>query len=430
VSSYCGVDFGTSNSVIVLSSDESGEPMVIREPSLMYFAEDPDSTATRFCGSEALDRYVEAGMTGRFFQSIKTVLPDPLFTQTVINGKRFTPEDLVAVMLRYLRSRIEEASGAEVRRAVIGRPARFSSDPEGEALAESRLLAATRQAGFDDVIFEFEPVAGAQSYLHRATGEPLVFVADHGGGTSDFTVMKIRAGDEGNAGGSAIAGRVGTAAGEVLATWGIRAGGDDFDAEIMWNRVVELFGYGTSYESFGQYLPVPVHIFRMISRWDQIHFLKTTKYREELRSYLRSSDNPLPIRRLIKLVEENLGLFVARAVEAAKIELSTAATGVVRYEKDRLRIAEEVSRSQFDEYLSHWIESIAEAVDHTLQLAGVLPGDIDAVFMTGGSSLVPAVRDIFEQRFGRPSIVGDSRRFQSVAEGLALLARLRGLAIV
>ncbi len=313
-----------------------------------------------YCGTDALDRYIAGGMTGRFFQSIKTVLPDPTFIHTVTGGKQFSAEDLVAVMLRYLRKAMEERSGVTILRAVIGRPARFSPDPAKEQVAHDRLLKATRQAGFEDVAFEYEPVAGAHSFVHRSRGESLVFVADHGGGTSDFTIMRMRSGDADLA-----------EAGEILATHGIRAGGDDFDAEIMWNRIVEQFGYESSYESFGKYLPVPVHIFRIISRWDQIHFLKTTKYREELRYYLRSSDNALAIRRLIKLVEENLGLFVSRAVERAKIELSTADVGRVIYEKDKLRIREEITRDQFNGYVAEWLSAIAAAVEETLRLAGV-----------------------------------------------------------
>jgi hypothetical chaperone protein len=197
----------------------------------------------------------------------------------------------------------------------------------------------------------------------------------------------------------------------------------------MWNRLVAAFGYGSSYESFGRYLPVPVHIFRIISRWDQIHFLKTTKYREELRYYLRSSDNPLAIRRLIKLVEENLGYFITRAVEKAKIELSSAVSASVEYRKDKLRISEEVTRSEFNHYVAAWISAIREAVDETLALAGTPASGIDAVFMTGGSSSVPAVQEVLRERFPKGSLVGDERQFESVAHGLALARRSRELPI-
>lgn len=427
---FCGIDFGTSNSVVTVLSiraDGGVERRVAREPSLMFFPDDPESTAERYCGSRALDEYVRRGMHGRFFQSVKTILPDHGFTVTRINGKPFTAEDLVAVMIRYLREEAERLAGVPIRRAVIGRPARFSDDPASEDLAQERLERAVAQAGIEEAHFELEPVAGAYAYDRVGAGVDdlprTVLVADHGGGTSDFTVMELGAdGDD-----RPVAER-------VLATHGIRAGGDDFDGAIMWNRLVEHFGYGTYYESFGRMLPVPVHIFHIISRWDQIHFLKTLAYREELRGYLRSSDNPIPIRRLIMLVEEDLGYFVFQAIEAAKIALSTDEASSVDYEHGKLRIHEPITRAEFDGYIADYVGRIDEAVGHTLTLASLARGEepaapvrVDAAFLTGGSSRVHAVRAVVARRVGSQRIVDDVDQFQSVSHGLALAAVDRGL---
>ena len=441
MSYYCGIDFGTSNSVVTLIGDQGPQdenpgpqdkddpshhpPLVIREPSLMYFPEHDEGTAERYCGSRALAEYIDHGMTGRFFQSVKTILPDPGFTHTTINGKRFSASDLVAVMLRYLREEAERRSGRSVTRAVLGRPARFSQDPEREQIAGNRLQEAATQAGFTHVEFELEPVAGAHAFAETSTtGIPtgsVIFVADHGGGTSDFTLFRLGR-DTRNL----------LTAEEVLSTHGIRAGGDDFDGTIMWNRLVETFGYGTHYESFGKYLPVPVHIYHIISRWDQIHFLKTLSYREELKYYLRSSDNPLTIRRLIKLVEEDLGYFIFKAIESAKIELSSTTTTVVAYEKDKLRIHEELGRDEFEGYISRYTDAIQVAIDDTLTAGGLgletAADAVQGVFMTGGSSRVPAVRRLMERRFGSDKIIDDQDQFQSVSLGLALVARERGIA--
>ncbi|MFW5688923.1 MAG: Hsp70 family protein [Spirochaetota bacterium] len=438
---YCGIDFGTSNSVVTILGDTDETPRVVREPSLMYFADDPESTARRHCGRAALERYVHGGMNGRFFQSVKSILPDAGFTRTSINGKPFSVEDLVAVMLRYLRDLACDLAGSDVRQAVIGRPARFSDDPAREALAQERLARAVAQAGFENVEYVFEPVAGARAYTacfaggvpwatqrtgvaedaaHGNTGSLTVFVADHGGGTSDFTVMRLAIDRSGR-----------PAAQEILGTHGIRAGGDDFDGAIMWNRLVDQFGHGSHYESFDRMLPVPVHIYHIISHWDQIHFLKTLSYREELRTYLRSSDNPLAIRRLIKLVEENLGYFVFQAIERAKIELSSQAESVVAYERDKLRIHEPVSRSQFETYIADYVARIDAAVEQTMSTVPARAGtgpQVDAVFVTGGSGRVPAIREVLARRFGAERIIDDADRFQSVGLGLALVARDRGLA--
>jgi hypothetical chaperone protein len=422
MSYYCGIDFGTSNSVVTVLHDGSGDrvqtPLVIREPSLMFFPEDAETTSRRYCGRRALEEYVARGMRGRFFQSVKSILPDPGFTRTRVNGKPFSAEDLVAVMLRFLRREAERLVGGPVTRAVIGRPARFSDDPSRETLAQERLERAAAQAGIEEAVYELEPVAGAYAYASRgARGSAgTVFISDHGGGTSDFTLMRLGADEAGR-----------PRASEILATHGLRAGGDDFDGAIMWNRLVGQFGYDTHYESFGKMLPVPVHIFHIISRWDRIHFLKTLSYREELRTYLRSSDNPIAIRRLIKLVEEDLGYFIFQAIERAKIELSSRQRSAVRYENGKLRIDEGITREQFEGYICEHVTRIAAGVDATLGGAGVDGSSVDAVFMTGGSAKVPAVRNVLSDRFGEAQIVDDADQFQSVSLGLALAARDRRL---
>lgn len=427
---YCGIDFGTSNSVVTILRDTDPEPMaVIREPSLLFFPEDPESAARRFCGNKALEEYISGGMKGRFFQSVKTVLPDVGFTFTRVNGKPLSAEDLVAVMIRSLRERAEEVTGTSISRVVMGRPARFSTDEEKEQTAQERLAAAVSQAGIGTAIFELEPVGGAYAYAagkSRRTERPdgpekesisprTVFVADHGGGTSDFTVMRM---------GRDKTGR--PAAQEILATHGIRAGGDDFDGAIMWNRLVDQFGHGSSFESFGKLLPVPVHIFHIISRWDQIHFLKTLSYREELKSYLRSSNNPLAIRRLIMLVEEDLGYFIFRAIEAAKIGLSDAPSASVRYQHGKLRLDELLTREQFCSYIARDLERIDEAIRTTVERAGA--PRINEAFLTGGSSRVPAIRTLLQKALPEARLITDADQFQSVSLGLALQARDRGLA--
>jgi hypothetical chaperone protein len=445
MSHYCGIDFGTSNSVVTILSDGSGEeagltePIVIREPSLIFFPEHRETTTARFCGNAAISRYLEQGMRGRFFQSVKTILPENGFTYTLVNGKKFAASDLVAVMLRFLREKAERRVGAPIRRAVFGRPVRFGTSEEQEATALQRLQFAIRQAGFTEAYLQLEPVAGAYAYAAssragspvlprgaaQASGRPdrVVLVADHGGGTSDFTLFVLGHDADGT-----------PMAREVLASHGIRAGGDDFDGAVMWNRLVSYFGYGSHYESFGKYLPIPVHIYHIISRWDQIHFLKTLKYREELRRFLRTADNPLGIRRLIKLVEEDLGYSVFRAIEAAKISLSESDHAAIEYENGKLRIAEPLSRGEFESYIAPKTEEIADAVDATLVAGGIDPSrahkDVSTVFLTGGSSRVPAVRRVVAERFGADRVVEDMDQFQSVSRGLALFARRSGLCIL
>lgn len=414
---YCGMDFGTSNSVITLLTEDDGRLSFrsIREPSLIFFPEAAETTAERYCGVEAMQRYVESGMKGRFFQSVKTLLPDTGFRHTRVNGKAFSVEDLVAVVLRDLRERLSEQTGVAVQRAAFGRPARFSDRPEDDEAAEARLKAAAEQAGFTGIRFCPEPVAGAHAYGNTAHAPATVFVADHGGGTSDFTVMRL----------AFPSGASEPTAGDALATTGVRVGGDDLDADIMWHRLVDHFGHGSEYESWGKMLPVPVHIFRTITRWDRIHFLKTTKYREELRYFRRGATDPDAIERLIALVERDEGFFLSRAVEAGKIALSDRDR--TRVTMERLNIDEEITRRQFESYIRNDLEAVDRAVAEALEQAGVGPRAVDAVFMTGGTSRVPAVRAVMARRFGAERIVEDSDELESVSRGLALAARRLGL---
>jgi hypothetical chaperone protein len=410
---YCGLDFGTSNSVItVLRDGGKASFSSVREPSLMFFPEDRESTVVRYCGQQALDEYIRAGMQGRFFQSIKTVLHDPGFLATGINGKRFSAEDLVAVMLRYLRTTMEALVGEPVTRAVVGRPARFSDVDSDDALAEERLQRAAEQAGLESIALEYEPVAGARAYGDRPGSSGVVLVADHGGGTSDFTVMDLGSGP---------------GAERILATHGVRVGGDDFDAEIVWNRLVEHFGHGATYESWGKRLPVPVHIYRIICRWDQIHFLKTLKYRDELRYFRRGAEDPAAIERLIDLIENDWGYFLYQAVEAAKFELSDEPVGRIRFQQGSIHVDEELDVASFESYIRSHIRRTEEAVAETLSRAQLTPDRIDTVFLTGGSSRVPAVKNVFRRLFGAQRVMSDVDEFMSVSRGLALSARERRL---
>jgi hypothetical chaperone protein len=411
---YCGLDFGTSNSVITVLRDDGGKASFssVRQPSLMFFPEDRESTVVRYCGQQALDEYIRAGLRGRFFQSIKTVLHDPGFLATTINGKRFSAEDLVAVMLRYLRTTMEAQVGEPITHAVVGRPARFSDLDSDDALAEERLQRAAEQAGLESIVLEYEPVAGARAYGDRPGSSGVVFVADHGGGTSDFTVMDLGGGP---------------GAERILATHGVRVGGDDFDAEIVWNRLTGHFGYGTTYESWGKRLPVPVHIYRIICRWDQIHFLKTLKYRDELRYFRRGAEEPAAIERLIELIENDLGYFLYQAVEAAKFELSDGPAGGIRFQHGSINLDETVGVASFEAYIRTHIRRTEEAVAETLSRAQLTPDRIDTVFLTGGSSRVPAVKDVFRRLFGAQRVMSDVDEFMSVSRGLALSARERQL---
>jgi hypothetical chaperone protein len=418
MSHFCGIDFGTSNSVITVV-DEAGNTVFRKfAPSILYFPEDKESAAERYCGEEAVQKYLDNGMTGRFFQSVKAILPDPDFHFTVINRKSFSVNDLVAVLLRYL---LKEANDAlrktglpEITQAVIGRPAFFSDKKSEDELAEERLESAARQAGLSEVVFQKEPIAAAFSYEQSLDNEQTVMVSDIGGGTSDFTVMNLRPFKQ-------LSTSDRTA--DILAFYGVHYGGDDFDGKLMWHEVTELLGRGTYYESWGKRLPVPIHLFHTICKWDQIHFLKTMKYRDELKYFRAGAEDRPAIERLAAFIERDLGYSLFREIEKCKIELSSRDTSHLEFHDEMLDFKRVVSRYLFEEYIAELVAEIKKGMEAALGLAEY--GKVDTVFLTGGSSRVPIMRSVFEKAGTR--IILDNEQFMSISKGLALYARELGL---
>ena len=237
-----------------------------------------------------------------------------------------------------------------------------------------------------------------------------MMVADLGGGTTDFTIMKL---DPPAAG-------VARRKEDVLATDGVSVGGDAFDAGIMWNRLVASFGCGSLYESWDKQLEVPVHIFRTLCRWERIAFLKTSKYREELQYYLSGSSDREAIERLITLIDKNLGYALFKSIEGAKIALTEWDVAEIDFEREGLVIHETITARELNRIILPDIKRVSQGIDRCLSKAGLAEGDISAVFLTGGSSLVRRIRKLFRDRFGTQKIRSGRNTFTSVAAGLAL----------
>ena len=270
-----GIDFGTTNSAVAVYFPDNG--MVMSgdyEPTVIYFEESRDQIF--HVGKEALRRYVAMGLKGRFIRSIKSVLHHKSFRSTMIYGRKYLAEDLVALYLSHLVDTAEKITGVRPEKVVMGRPAAFSPDPKADALAENRLLKAAQLAGFKEVSFQLEPIAAAFSYESKIQKNELVFVGDFGGGTSDFTLMRLGP-DKGNA----------NRRQDIVGSAGVRVGGDDFDAELAWGKVVRKLGYGLEYDSTGRgkFLPVPPHHYREFCRWENHFRLNTTSTIIELEKY-------------------------------------------------------------------------------------------------------------------------------------------------
>ncbi len=407
---FVGIDFGTTNSAVGIAQT-NGEVQLLPLPSgtttqstwrsVLYF----ESGGKLSAGAAAISRYLETEGDGRLVQSIKSHLSSGSFKTTQIMGRRWTLEDMIAAFLRQIRSASTIDLGS---RCVIGRPVRYwgAEDADDDARAVERMRDALGKAGFDEVVFEYEPVGAAARYAARLDHDELIVVADFGGGTTDFTVIRVGPTDRGT----------------VLATGGIGISGDAFDARIIDAVVAPAMGRGTRYrvDAFGGEAPVPAWLYSHLRRWHYLSFLKEESTMRLLERVAGGSLEPKKIAKLVRIVEDDLGLTLHRAVEGAKVRLSNADADKVTV--DLLELDLPVTRAGFDEWLADDLAAIGTVLDDVLARAGVTGAAIDRVFATGGSSLVPAVRNALATRFGADKLVG-GEELTSVAWGLAARAR-------
>jgi hypothetical chaperone protein len=293
---------------------------------------------------------------------------------------------------------------------VVGRPVRFLSaeSKEDDDWAVTRLRKALLTAGFDNVVFEYEPVGAAYYYEIRLDHDELVLVADFGGGTSDFSLLRV---------GPTY--RKSKNQRKILGTEGVALAGDAFDARFIRHVVSPLLGRESYYESMENLYQPPAWIYAKLERWHHLSFLKSKETMDILRSIRAQSLDAGKIDSLIQLIQEDLGFYLHSAVQRTKLELSSREATIFSFQVPGISISQLVTRRQFENWIEEELHSIANCVDRLLTRVGVTSAEVDKVFLTGGSSFVPAVRKIFEARFGAGRLVVGGE-FTSVAMGLAL----------
>ena len=421
-----GLDFGTTNSAVaavgeddavVLANFPAGSDRSRSETmrSILFFSADPhDGEETISVGGEAIARYIASSANGRLIQSLKSFLADRLFHQTNIMGDSYSLEDLIAPILETLRHSAIEQFGELPDHLVVGRPVHFSSaqNDTDDELATTRLAVAIRRAGWKEITFEFEPVAAAYHYATSIEREELILVADFGGGTSDFSIVRLRPPTMAPAHHRY----------EILANDGVAIAGDAFDGEIVRRLVAPELGRGSQYRSpYGNVLPVPTWFYAQMERWHFLSFLKAPATLNRMRDLQRQALQPQKIAALIHIVENDLGYLLFKSVEQTKLALSDSETARFGFSDPPISIEKPATRTDFESWIARELRAIAQCVDRVLASAKVLPNQIDSVFVTGGSSFVPIVRRIFAERFGAEKIRTGSE-FTSIARGLALRA--------
>ena len=420
-----GLDFGTTNSSIALASQTgevslasfatSTDSFTESYRSLLYLqrAKSAGRSSTQsWSGPQAIAQYLQADdEKGRLIQSLKSFLASRGLLSTEVFGRRIRLEDLVARILRDIRVAAEAQFGGGIESVVVGRPVRFvgAESAADDEYALARLHSALETAGFTSISFEYEPIAAAYYYEATLDHDELILIGDFGGGTSDFSLLNVGPSHRNRETGSR----------SVLGNEGLGLAGDTFDARIVRRLVSPELGAGTELRSGHKILPVPGWVYSKLERWHHLSLLKSQETLNMLQSVAVQAVEPEKIRRLIYLVKHDLGYHLHRAVQALKIELSRSEAAQFDFEDGDVALSGVVHRADFEQWIAEDLEAISSSVDALLKRTGVPAGEVDKVFLTGGSSFVPAVRRIFETRFGREKIrTGDE--FTSVARGLAL----------
>lgn len=421
-----GIDFGTTNSVVALAgadgsvttrsfATKQGAVDAYRS-ALMFWREGrpPATHIAHVSGPDALDMALGMTTEHRFLQSLKTHLSSRAFQETRLFGKLFRLEDLIGVFLSDIAAGLD---GLAETPLVSGRPVVFAGERPDEDLALGRLRTSYAVAGMPQVDFAYEPLGAAYWYARDLKRPQTMLVADFGGGTSDFSVMRFEPDKAGRL--EAI----------PLSHAGVGVAGDTFDYRIIEHAVSPRLGKGTQYRSFGKLLPIPAHYHAAFAQWHRLSLMKSRETMAELKALIRDAVEPERLEDLLTVIEYDLGYELYRAVSAAKIALSGADEAVLRFEQTGISIERRIARSDFESWIAQDVAAIEAALDRALAEADVATDAIEAVFMTGGTSHVPAVRALFDRRFGAQRIhVGDA--FRSVASGLALLALDRARACV
>lgn len=412
-----GLDFGTTNTVAAIGR-AGRPPVVVRIPfgdreltafrSLLSFRE-PERVGQPVeveGGLYAAEQFAADPTGTRLIQSFKTYAASRTFRDTDIYGKRWRFEDLMAALLMRLRAHAGERLETLPRQVIVGRPVTFAGADPDPALAEERYRTALGRFGFNQLEFVYEPVGAAFFYARELQREATVLVADFGGGTSDFSLVRfIRA----------AGGRFRT---EPLGHAGVGVAGDAFDYRIIDRVVSPRLGKGTDYRSGDKRLPVPYHYYAAFARWNQLAILKHTRVMRDIRSVAREAVDAAALAAFVDLLEHDQGYPLYRAVSATKEALSAADAAPFTFSAGRIAIETVVERADFEAWIAPELAAIAGALDRALDDAG--RPTVDRVFLTGGSSFVPAVRRLFIERFGEDRIESGSE-FESIAVGLAVM---------
>lgn len=409
---HCGLDFGTSNSTLAHASGGNAPPRLlplegdkVTIPSTIFFDFETDETLV---GRAALARYTE-GADGRMMRSLKSILGRSISEEATRIKRRTLPFlEIIGMFVTELKRRGEAAIDAPLGDVVVGRPVHYvDDDPLADREAEKQMASAVRAQGFRHIEFQYEPIAAALDYEQQVTREELGLIVDLGGGTSDFSIVRV----------SPDRARAVDRQGDILATAGVHVGGTDFDRLLSLAAVMPGLGYQTPTADGKRPLPSPHYV--DLATWHRINRLYTPERLRELRHTEREARDPERVERMISIVSHREGHALAGAVEDAKIALTDETQTRLNFSGEEISLTPEITRGQLDEAVHASIGRIEDKLRSVVAIAGLTPEKIDTLILTGGSTQMPAILARLRANFPVARFV-ETDAFGSVGLGLAL----------
>ena len=407
----CGIDFGTTNSVAALATPEKVELVPLEEDKKTLPTAIFCSKTERLFGQVAIDAYMQ-GKDGRFMRSMKRILgTDLMNSTTLINGKQISFDSLIGSFLKEVKTRLENHIYLEIDSVVFGRPVHYQDyNPGADKLAEDKMHSIAQSVGFKNIMFQYEPIAAAFAHEQNLTQDKIALVADLGGGTSDFTVIHIGPSYRQKADRKE----------DILATSGIRVGGNDFDRDLSVSSFMPQFGEKTTYGA--KNLPVPEFFFTHLSEWSQINLMYTPKNICMVKDILLNAHHPERVENLLLLLEMQQAHQLLQIVEKAKIDLTKEKQIKTFFDNLGECLKFEVTQNDFEKAVQNECDKIIQSMKECLSLAALSSDAIDMLILTGGTSQIPLVQGAIRHLFPN-ALISDKQRMESVALGLAHMAQ-------
>ena len=420
MSSALGIDFGTSNSAVGFV--KNGIPCLVELedkrqtiPSAIFY--DTEENAVLF-GNEAIEFYV-SGCEGRFLRSLKSILGSSLINEsTEVGYKNISFKEIIVNFIAHLKKKAERTAGHAVESVVMGRPVWFvDADEQADALAQAHLEEITKRAGFRNIIFQYEPIAAALDYEQSVKQEELALIVDIGGGTSDFSVVRVSPDRRGKLDRKQ----------DILANAGVHVGGTDLDLKLSLEQIMPLFGYKTRTRSLfpgDAILDLPATYYRELATWHKIVFLYNNRALQSVKNLHYHAERQDLAERLVRIIQKQEGHRLAGDVETAKIILSEQDTAAVSLHYVETGLLTSVSRRTFERDIENEKERIVSKIHECLRQAGIAAASVQTLFMTGGSTAIPLIANACKNAVPAARLVAGNR-FGSVGMGLTIDAGLK-----